>query len=157
MTDDQKKAAVYGDICPQTASMLIQDILARPSPQFLVALAAEMEADRAMHAPKPGAEIVGPPRPPRCDECRYCVEEDTGHSCWTVEGVIADCLLGLNPGMPEDSFYGEEPALAFAEKCGRFSRGDGPHIDCDGDVELFSDDAEVQALLLAWREEKDKG
>lgn len=146
MADDVKLSA-YGGISPRLAHVFVHDILTRRTPPFVETMMVEI----MRHAPKPGVEIVGPPRPPRCDECRFCAEEDTGHSCWSVDGVIADCMLGLNPGLPEDSFYGQEPVLAFAEKCGRFSRGDGPHIDCDGDVDGVVADPEIRDLFAAWR------
>lgn len=85
-----------------------------------------------------------------CDNCKYCVLTDTGYSNYTVEGTDADCLLNLNPGFPEDYWYGEEPALAYAENCPRFTPGEPTMIDVDrekGDLENYSDDPELKQLL----------
>lgn len=86
----------------------------------------------------------------KCTDCKYYIEEDYGYSNYTVEGNTSDCLLGLNPGLPKDSFYGEEPSLWFAEKCSSFSAGDGVFVDCErysGELENYSDDPEVKELL----------
>lgn len=94
-----------------------------------------------------------------CEDCKYCVQEDSGYSNYTVEGTTADCLLGLNSKMPIDRFYGEDPALQFAKKCERFSEGVGPYIDVDRESlkhyndklsTAYSDDPEISELLDAW-------
>lgn len=88
----------------------------------------------------------------KCTDCKYCIEEDYGYSNYTVKGTMADCLIGLNQGLPEDRFYGEEPALAFAEKCDRFMAGGSVLVDCDKDLgalENYSDDPDVKKLLWA--------
>ena len=95
----------------------------------------------------------------KCTECKYCVEEEYGYSNYTVEGVTIDCLLGENPDLPEDSFWDEEPALLFADKCGRFVEGETVQIDVvraeldDRDIPLssaYTDDPEIKELLDKW-------
>jgi len=85
-----------------------------------------------------------------CTDCRYCIEADYGYSNYTVEGTNADCLLDLNPELPKDRFYGEEPALNFANECSKFSPGDSVQVDVDmelGGLEEYSDDPEIKELL----------
>ena len=75
---------------------------------------------------------------------------DAGYSNYTVEGTTADCLIGQNPDLPQDRFYGEEPALLYAVKCERFIPGESVKIDCDhedGALLNYSDDPEIKALL----------
>jgi hypothetical protein len=67
----------------------------------------------------------------KCTNCKYCVEEGFGYSNYTVEGTEVDCLLGLNPAMPVDRFYGEEPSLSFAERCEKFTKGCSVYLDVD--------------------------
>ena len=88
----------------------------------------------------------------KCTECKYCIAEAYGYSNYTVEGTSADCLLGLNADMPVDRAWGIEPALDFAAQCARFTAGDPVSVDCDreaGDLENYSEDAEVKELLKA--------
>lgn len=98
----------------------------------------------------------------KCTNCKYCVEEDYGYSNYTVEGTTVDCLLGLNPKFPEDRFWGEEPALKYAEQCKRFTKGTSVSIDCDREDLInyndplstaYTDDPEIKSLLDKW--EKD--
>lgn len=98
----------------------------------------------------------------KCTECKYYVEEDYGYSNYTVEGTTVDCLLGLNPKLPEDRFWDEEPALKYAEECERFVVGDGVYIDCDREdlanyddplSSTYTDDPEIKALLDKWEAE----
>lgn len=97
-----------------------------------------------------------------CENCKYCLEADDGYSNYTVEGTTAYCLLNLNPGMPIDRFYGEEPALNYAEQCERFAEGEGPRIDVEREdladsrdklSTAYTDDPEIKVLLDAWEEE----
>lgn len=86
----------------------------------------------------------------KCDECKYCVKRELGYSNWTVEGTSIDCLLNNNPDFPTDNFYGEEPALLFAENCGSFCEGECVDIDVELELELFenySQDPEIKELL----------
>jgi hypothetical protein len=88
----------------------------------------------------------------KCTDCKYCIERDYGYSNWTVEGTSADCLLSLNPAMPVDRAWGLEPQLDFATQCAKFTKGEPVSVDCDqenGDLESYSEDAEVKALLRA--------
>jgi hypothetical protein len=85
-----------------------------------------------------------------CNECKYCILLDYGYSNYTVEGTTADCLRGLNPGLPKDHFYGEQEELKFAETCKSFIAGDNVYIDVeqeDGALENYSDDEEIKELL----------
>ena len=95
----------------------------------------------------------------KCTDCKYHVSEDTGYSNWTVEGTDVDCLLGLNPDMPIDNFFGEEKSLEFAQKCDRFVKGDGVYIDVDREgledydnplSSAYTDDPEIIPLLDKW-------
>ena len=89
----------------------------------------------------------------KCTDCKYCVEEDFGYSNYTVEGTIADCLKSLNPDLPEDRWYKEEPALDYAEKCNSFSEGKTVQIDCDREEDFpdgYADDLEIIELLKIW-------
>jgi hypothetical protein len=89
----------------------------------------------------------------KCIDCKYCIEEDYGYSNYTVEGTEVGCLLYCNPDFPEDRFYGEEPALLFANKCEYFEPGKPVHIDVDhedGPCENYSDDPVIKLLLTAW-------
>lgn len=96
-----------------------------------------------------------------CEKCKYCLRVDEGYSNWTVEGTTAHCLLGLNPGMPKDMYYGEEPVLKFADTCNGFAPGDGPHIDVDREdlkhyddklSTAYTDDPEIKGLLDRWED-----
>lgn len=89
----------------------------------------------------------------KCTDCKYCIEIDYGYSNYTVEGTDVDCLLKKNPAFPVDRFYGEEPALLFAEKCGNFTAGPHPEVDVDqdsGELSNYSKDPEVIELLKKW-------
>ncbi|MCP4392655.1 MAG: hypothetical protein GY804_00010 [Alphaproteobacteria bacterium] len=95
----------------------------------------------------------------KCTDCKYCVEEDYGSSNYTVEGTDVDCLLGLNPSLPEDRFWGEEPVLTFAETCEKFEAGVGVDIDCDREdltnsddplSSAYAEDPEIKLLLDKW-------
>ncbi len=95
----------------------------------------------------------------KCTDCKYCVEEEYGYSNYTVEGTEVDCLLGLNPSLPEDRFWGEEPALKFAETCEKFEAGVGVDIDCDREdltnsddplSSAYAEDPEIKLLLDKW-------
>jgi hypothetical protein len=68
-------------------------------------------------------------------------------------GTDAHCLLKLNPGLPEDIFYGEEPHLLFATQCESFYEGDPVCVDVEmemGDLEEYSDDPEIKELLRTY-------
>ena len=66
-----------------------------------------------------------------CYECAYCLKEEFGYSNYTTEGIEVYCLKNLNPELPKDAWYGEEPALEFADECEGFVKGDPVHIDCE--------------------------
>ena len=74
----------------------------------------------------------------KCKDCMYSLHEDHGSSNYTVEGTFIHCLKDLNPDLPEDNFYGEEPALLYAEKCPYYKEGDPIELDVDLD-ERFED------------------
>jgi hypothetical protein len=100
-----------------------------------------------------------------CIDCKYCLECDYGYSNYTVEGTNVYCMFDLNPGLPEDKGWGEEPALKHAKDCTRFTPGGSTVIDVDrdkcrlvvrpGDIwewepslgEAYSDDPEMQAFI----------
>jgi len=85
-----------------------------------------------------------------CDACKYCYYQDYGYSNYTVEGTEANCLKRLHPDFPKDRFYGEHPALKYAESCSGFAPGLPVDVDVDhneGDLENYSDDPEVKELL----------
>lgn len=93
---------------------------------------------------------------PKCTDCRFCVETDYGYSNYSTEGTEVYCLLGLNPKLPEDRFYGEEPTLLYATKCDKFTPGDHPHLDVEHDCcgpETYTDDPEILVLLRKWLED----
>ena len=86
----------------------------------------------------------------KCTDCKYCIKLDTGYSNWTVMGTDVDCLRGLNPGFPEDEFYGKEPSLLYAQKCDNFIKGKCVwiNVDMEGrELEDYSDSIEVKELL----------
>ena len=102
----------------------------------------------------------------KCTDCKYSLKVDYGYFNWTVEGTDVYCLLNLNPDLPVDHFYGEEPYFLFAEKCDKFCEGISVEIDCDrvalADYEYllssaYTDDPEIKLLLDKWesRGEKD--
>lgn len=85
-----------------------------------------------------------------CEDCKYCILTDYGYSRWAAEGTDADCLLGLNPELPSDRWYGEAKELKYASKCGQFSAGDPVAVDVDqedGPLQSYSDDYEIIELL----------
>lgn len=86
-----------------------------------------------------------------CDQCKYCLLEDFGYSNYTVDGTEASCILDLNPGLPKDYWYGQEPALNYAEHCSNFTHGEPILVDVDhneGNLENYTDDPELKALIL---------
>ena len=72
----------------------------------------------------------------KCHECRYCILTDYGYSNYTVEGTTADCLMDLNKAFPVDTFYGEEPVLAFAEECKSYTHGSPVEVDVEQEFPL---------------------
>ena len=90
----------------------------------------------------------------KCTDRKYCIQDDYGYSNWTVEGTSVDCLLHLNDKFPVDRFYGEVPELLFAKDCPRFIAGNSVEVDVDqedGDLENYSDDPEIKALLKSYQ------
>lgn len=86
----------------------------------------------------------------KCTECRFCILQDYGYSNYSVCGTEADCLKNLNPDLPCDTFYDEEPALLYAERCGSFESGRPVEVDVDeglGELSEYSDDPEIKGLL----------
>lgn len=95
----------------------------------------------------------------KCTNCKYCLQVDHGFSNYTVEGTDVFCLLELNPKMPVDRFYGEEPILKYAKKCKNFIEGVGVHIDVEEELlglsddklsSAYTDDPELKSLLDKW-------
>lgn len=92
----------------------------------------------------------------KCNECKFCVLEDYGYSNWTVEGTNADCLLEMNPKLPDDQGWGTSDSLDFANVCPRFKEGDPIHVDVDheqGRLLNYAYDGEVKEMLerkLVW-------
>ena len=85
-----------------------------------------------------------------CTDCKYCIEMDYGYSNYTVEGTEVDCLLHKNEDFPKDRFYGEEPALNFANNCVFYEEGGSVEIDVDQDegaFENYSSDEKIKLLL----------
>lgn len=71
----------------------------------------------------------------KCTECRFHILRDDGYSNYTVEGTTFNCALGLHPAAPFDNFYAKAPELNHAEICTGYLKGDGIHLDVDGEVE----------------------
>ena len=95
----------------------------------------------------------------KCTNCKYCLQVEHGHSNYTVEGVEVFCLLKLNPKMPFDRWYREEPALGYAKICKKFTAGESILIDvnrkllnkCDDKFSsAYTDDPELKILLDEW-------
>ncbi len=88
-----------------------------------------------------------------CEACKFCFRQDSGYSNWTVEYTSIDCLLNLNPKMPSEDSYIEDPKLdpilGFGETCPKWAEGTPASFDVDGEVtaEDYKDDPEVYALL----------
>ena len=85
----------------------------------------------------------------KCTECKYCYQQDTGYSNYTVMGTDVSCLKKKHPDGCFDLFYGEEVKLNFANECDYFTKGKGLLIDCemeDGNIEAYTDDLEIKAL-----------
>ena len=92
----------------------------------------------------------------RCTDCKYCIKQDTGYSNYTVEGCDADCMLRLNPNLPDDTFYGKAESLEFAATCPNFEAGDAVEVDVEhtnGALENYSEDPAIKALLRAYSAE----
>jgi hypothetical protein len=96
----------------------------------------------------------------KCTDCKYHLKDEYGHSNWSIEGVDIYCLLDLNPGLPEDQFYGEEPVLKFAENCEKFIEGEGICLDVERGwlinrkeplSSVYTDDPELKILLDKWK------
>lgn len=90
----------------------------------------------------------------KCSDCKFCLLQDFGYSNWTVEGTDCACLLDLNPALPADHFYGDSPALDYADKCPRFTAGEATIIDCDmepGLPENYSNDPQIKELIAKRR------
>ena len=82
----------------------------------------------------------------KCTDCNYCYQQDEGYSNYTVDGTTLYCLLDLNPGFPDDSFYTECIAVRHAEQCEKYTKGDGLQIDVDFDeynIRGYTDDQEL--------------
>lgn len=92
----------------------------------------------------------------KCDECKWCALRDHGYSNYTVEGTIAECLLDMNPGLPDDHRWGEASVLDFANVCPRFKEGSPLNVDVDQDrghiINYASDEEVVEYLskLYMW-------
>lgn len=85
----------------------------------------------------------------KCTDCKYCYQQDTGYSNYTVMGTDVDCLKKKHPDGCFDLFYGEEAKLNFANECADFIEGEGLFIDCDmedGGIDAYTDDPEIKAL-----------
>lgn len=74
----------------------------------------------------------------------FCIHEDNGYSNYTVEGTVLYCSKKLNPDMPFDRWYGEDARDTYAHQCPFFLRGEGPHLDVDGEEIVRGDDLEVK-------------
>lgn len=92
-----------------------------------------------------------PPRKPyvslfkKCTECRFHILRDDGYSNYTVEGTSFNCAKGLHPKAPFDNYYSKAPELGFADTCSSFTRGEGVHVDVEGEYldDLTADQQEV--------------
>jgi hypothetical protein len=85
-----------------------------------------------------------------CTDCKYHTETDYGYSNYTVEGTTVDCLFDLNPGLPVDRWYNNNPALDFAEDCEKYFEGDYIHLDVDrdeGSMVNYTNDEELVAIV----------
>lgn len=92
----------------------------------------------------------------KCTDCKYCLQWDFGYSNYTVEGAEVHCLIDLNPGLPSDRWYGEEPALEYANKCLFFVDGHGVHVDVEkeeGDMVNYTDDPVIKEMIKFWMED----
>jgi hypothetical protein len=67
----------------------------------------------------------------KCTDCVFSIHKDFGYSNYTVEGTTIHCSKNLNPYLPSDRWYGENPALLFAQYCESFDYGQPVTIDCD--------------------------
>ena len=88
----------------------------------------------------------------KCTDCKYCYQQDTGYSNYTVMGTDVECLKKKHPDGCFDLFYGEDKRIDFAEKCGDFVEGEGLYIDCDmelGDIDSYTNDPEIKELYEA--------
>lgn len=90
-----------------------------------------------------------------CLDCKYCLQHSWGYSNYTVEGTTVFCLKKLNPDLPKDRWYREEPALKFAESCESFSYGGGIEIEPEDSCDEIQEDldGELLGLFVEWREE----
>ena len=99
----------------------------------------------------------------KCDDCKFCILEDYGYSNYTVEGTNADCLLNMNPWLPDDHRWGEADSMVFANICPRFKEGSAIEMDVEnnGNMLHYTDDPEARSIIekqMMWEilNEKDK-
>ena len=86
----------------------------------------------------------------KCDECKFCILQDTGYSNWTVDGTDVSCFLDMNSSFPIDYWYGKTVELDFANICPRFKVGEPIQLDVDhdyGHLLNYVDDPEIRAIL----------
>jgi len=78
-----------------------------------------------------------------CDDCKFCVYQDTGHSNWTVEGTDFYCGAKAHPNDGFDRWYKEDPNLNFAEQCLIFAPGVPIHMDVDHTESLTPEEKRI--------------
>ena len=77
----------------------------------------------------------------QCDNCKFCVLQDTGYSNYTVEGTDVMCMLNLHPDTPFDrgSYFAQvDSRLLYAEQCEGYAEGNPVEIDCDREKAEYS-------------------
>lgn len=85
-----------------------------------------------------------------CEDCKFCILEDTGYSNYTVEGTDFNCAKKLHPDGVFDRFYGEEDKMKFAQKCSEFEKGNKIEIDVEGE-NIGNFTPEQKQIYDAWR------
>lgn len=79
-----------------------------------------------------------------CADCKHCLLEEYGYSNYTTEGTEFYCLIKKHPDDGFDAWYGSDPRLNYAHKCGSYVKGEGIDMDCDHENydELSAEDAQ---------------
>lgn len=65
-----------------------------------------------------------------CQECKYCLLQDSGYSNYTVMGTEFYCLNNRNHENDGDDLWGLKLNI-----CDKFKKGDPVYLDVDGEVQ----------------------
>lgn len=92
-----------------------------------------------------------------CFGCKFLCRQDCGYSNWTVTDTDVLCLLDMNPNLPKSEPWdwttggGDNWEATNNSRCMRFSAGEHPHFDVDGETTAddFKADPELHAALIA--------